>query len=85
MHGYFGISRLEPSWNSLKIAPQPAPVASCSLTLPLPGGPLSTSFYQEQGKWYARLESKVSRRVELRLPDGRTDIVQLSDSKPVVV
>ena len=80
VHGYFGVSKTEPGWRNLRLAPQPS-VDRCSLTLPLPDGPLSATFQNSSGTWRAELRSKPKRTVEVRLPDGRTSTVTVQDDR----
>ncbi len=61
IHGYFGLSALEPGWKSLRLAPKPIEGASCSISLNLPGG----EFTAELDRNSVRLISAAKRTVEV--------------------
>lgn len=65
IHGYFGLSALEPAWKSLRFAPRPIEGAQCSITLNLPGGSFSAQLERTEEGMLVRLESETERNVEI--------------------
>ena len=67
IHGYFGLSALEPGWKSLRFAPRPIPEKDCSITLDLPSGDFTAELkYSDKGATIC-LKSGIARIVEVEV------------------